>query len=217
MKDKSKSKKSESEIVEEFDTDFLDQILNNKQGTNDKPISSYSANELAEDSEHSIPHTVEATQEAKQADATVSEVSATNNITVDGSASSSDEEQTILDKKLIYSKLSLEDKFKKARRTKWFKIIKRKVAMIYFFPVHKKDRIRQQKQIFVRRFNEYFGTNFRIDTLDNKFNWNWQRYVDSKAFATGVRIWIGIVGVIVLPIALYFIITSGQHVPAYSK
>lgn len=192
MKEKSKNNKdkTEQEVATEFDIDFLEQALNNNQALNSKPIDSFKLdNPEKEDNSNSSTNNSSPTITDENGDVV---------------------EQSIIEKRQAYSKLSLEDKFKKARRTKWCKSLKWKLAWVYFFPVHKKERIRQIKQIFVRRFNEYFGTSFRIDTLGTQFNLYWQRYVDTKAFAIAVRIWIVIVAIIVLPIALYFIITASK-------
>ena len=119
-------------------------------------------------------------------------------------------ETASIDRRKAYGKLSMEEKFRKARRTKWFKSIRNKVIFIYFFPKNKKLRLKQQKQIFIRRFNEFFGTNYRIDTVSSEFETQYRKFVDSKGFIWAVRYWILIVGIIVLPIALYFIISGSQ-------
>lgn len=117
------------------------------------------------------------------------------------------EDEKIIDKRKSYNKLSMEEKFKTARRQKWFKSIRWRITLIYAFPVNKKTRLKQQKQFFIRRFNEFFGTNYRIDTVGTDFDFQYRRYVDSKGFIWAVRIYIAIVAIIVLPIALYFIIS----------
>ena len=129
---------------------------------------------------------------------------------IEESNSENEVEVASIDRRKAYGKLSMEEKFKKARRTKWFKSIRNKIILVYFFPKNKKLRLKQQKQIFIRRFNEFFGTNYRIDTVSSEFEIQYRKYVDSKGFIWAVRYWILIVGIIVLPIALYFIITAGE-------